>query len=83
MQAKLLRLEKEAVEHDRTKEELRVALARAAELDKSNKKHYEQAHVDKKTIIKLTEVRMCIHIIIIHAKHPWTLCKVCTEHISD
>ena len=54
--AKLVRLEKEAAECERAKEELRTASAKVAELDKSNKKLYAQAHADKKAIIKLNEV---------------------------
>ena len=54
--AKLIRLEKEAAECERAREELRTAYAKVAELDKTNKKLYAQAHADKKTIIKLNEV---------------------------
>lgn len=53
---KLVRLEKEAAEYERVKEDLRTASAKVAELDKTNKKLYAQAHADKKTIIKLNEV---------------------------
>ena len=53
---KLVRLEKEAADYERVREELRTASAKVAELDKANKKLYAQAHADKKTIIKLNEV---------------------------
>ena len=61
--AKLVRLEKEAAEYERVREELRTASAKVAELEKTNKKLYAQAHADKKTIIKLNEVGyMYIHV---------------------
>ena len=53
---KLVRLEKESAEYERVREDLRTASAKVAELDKTNKKLYAQAHADKKTIIKLNEV---------------------------
>ena len=55
--AKVLRLEKEARELEKTMESLRQSQAKAAELEKANKKLYAQTHTDRKEIIKLREVR--------------------------
>lgn len=54
--AKVLRLEKEAREMERTAEALRHSQAKVAELEKTNKKLYAQTHTDRKEIIKLREV---------------------------
>ena len=54
--AKVLRLEKEARELEKTMEALRQSQAKAAELEKTNKKLYAQTHTDRKEIIKLREV---------------------------
>ena len=55
--AKVLRLEKEAQEMEKSMEALRHAQAKCAELEKTNKKLYSQTHSDRKEIIKLREVR--------------------------
>ena len=57
--AKVLRLEKEARELEKTMESLRQSQAKAAELEKANKKLYDQTHKDRKEIIKLREVENC------------------------
>ena len=54
--AKVLRLEKEARELEKTTESLRQSQAKAVELEKANKKLYGQTHADRKEIIKLREV---------------------------
>ena len=54
--AKVLRLEKEAQEMEKSMEALRHAQAKCAELEKTNKKLYSQTHSDRKEIIKLREV---------------------------
>ena len=54
--AKVLRLEKEARELEKTTEALRQSQAKSAELEKANKKLYSQTHADRKDIIKLKEV---------------------------
>ena len=54
--AKVLRLEKEAREMERTLEAFRHSQAKMAELEKMNKKLYSNAHIDKREIIKLKEV---------------------------
>ena len=54
--AKVLRLEKEAQEMEKSMEALRHAQAKCAELEKTNKKLYSQTHADRKEIIKLREV---------------------------
>ena len=54
--AKVLRLEKEARELEKTTEALRQSQAKSAELEKANKKLYTQNHTDRKEIIKLREV---------------------------
>ena len=53
--AKVLRLEKETREMEKTVEALRHSQAKSAELEKTNKKLYTQAHSDRKDIIKLKE----------------------------
>lgn len=55
--AKLNRLEKETREMEKSMEALRHAQAKAAELEKTNKKLYSKSHADSKEIIKLREVR--------------------------
>ena len=57
--AKVLRLEKEARELEKTTESLRQSQAKAVELEKANKKLYGQTHADRKEIIKLREVCTC------------------------
>ena len=49
-------MEKEARELEKTMESLRQSQAKAAELEKANKKLYDQTHKDRKEIIKLREV---------------------------
>ena len=59
--AKVLRLEKEAQEMEKSMEALRHAQAKCSELEKTNKKLYSQTHSDRKEIIKLREVLyMCV-----------------------
>ena len=53
--AKVLRLEKETREMEKTVEALRHAQAKGAELEKTNKKLHAQTHNDRKEIIKLKE----------------------------
>jgi hypothetical protein len=53
--AKVLRLEKEARELEKTTEALRQSQAKSAELEKTSKKLYSQTHADRKEIIKLRE----------------------------
>ena len=61
--AKLLRLEKEKREMEKSIEISRNAQAKVSELEKTNKKLYAQSHSDKKEIIKLREVSLNIHIL--------------------
>ena len=61
--AKLLRLEKEKIEMEKSVEISRNAQAKVSELEKTNKKLYAQSHSDKKEIIKLREVSLNIHIL--------------------
>jgi myosin heavy subunit len=59
---RLARLEKESAELERVREELRTSNAKVAELEKTTKKLNEQAHLDKKNIIKVNEVLcLCVH----------------------
>ncbi|XP_065919238.1 girdin-like isoform X2 [Dysidea avara] len=53
--AKLLRLEKETREMEKNVESLRHTQAKLTELEKTNKRLYEQGHEDKKEVIKLKE----------------------------
>ena len=53
--AKVLRLEKETREMEKTVEALRHAQAKGVELEKTNKKLHAQTHSDRKEIIKLKE----------------------------
>ena len=53
--AKLLRLEKETREMEKNVEALRHSQAKIAELEKTNRRLYEQGHEDKKEVIKLKE----------------------------
>lgn len=53
--AKVLRLEKEAREFEKSMEALRHSQAKVSELEKTNKKLYAQTHADRKEIIKLRE----------------------------
>ncbi len=52
---KVVRLEKEAREMEKTMEALRHAQAKGAELEKTTKKLHAQTHSDRKDIIKLKE----------------------------
>ena len=72
--AKVLRLEKEARELEKTTESLRQSQAKAVELEKANKKLYEQTHADRKEIIKLREVRSLHSIYIMYGMYLITLC---------
>ena len=73
--AKVLRLEKEARELEKTTELLRQSQAKAVELEKANKKLYSQTHTDRKEIIKLREVselhvltQLCVRVYV-HCEH--------------
>ncbi len=58
--AKLVRLEKEKKEMEKSMETARHVQAKVSELEKTNKKLYTQCHSDKKEIIKLKEVNRWI-----------------------
>ena len=84
--AKVLRLEKEARELEKTTESLRQSQAKAAELDKANKKLYSQTHTDRKEIIKLREVselhvltQLHVHVTCMYMLHVHVTCMcMCT-----
>ena len=50
-----MRLEKEARDMETLADTLRHSQAKAAELEKTNKKLYNQTHADRKEIVKLKE----------------------------
>ena len=50
-----MRLEKEARDMETLADTLRHSQAKAAELEKTNKKLYNQTHMDRKAIVKLKE----------------------------
>ena len=66
--AKVLRLEKETKEMEKSMEAYRHAQAKCAELEKTNKKLYSQTHSDRKEIIKLREVRVVCVCVSVGAK---------------
>ncbi len=53
--AKVMRLEKEAREMEKSMESLRHSQAKCVELEKINKKLHSQTHSDRRDIIKLRE----------------------------
>lgn len=72
----MLRLEKDNREMEKSLEALRHSQAKVAELERTNKKLYSQSHDDRKGIIKLKEVCVCVCLSVCFRLH------VCLINIS-